>query len=175
MRIHTYPDSVLRQKSKPVEKVTPQIRQILKEMSEAMYLAGGIGLAAAQVGINKQLIIMDIGEGLKCFVNPRIVERKGASVLEEGCLSFPGVTVRVKRAAEVLVEALDENGKAVSLIGEDLMAHVLQHEIDHLQGKLIIDYASWRDKFKLRHKLKEFAIRHPASEEIKRSIDTKCL
>lgn len=174
MKIRTYPDPVLRRKVRPIRIVTEEIREVIKEMSKLMYVAGGIGLAAPQVGISKQLIIMDVGGGLKCFINPKIIKRKGSSVLEEGCLSFPGITVRIKRAAEVCVEALDEDGKPVKITGEGLAAHVLQHEIDHLHAKLIIDYAGLRDRLRLRSKLKEFALKHK-SEDIKCSVKSKCI
>ncbi|MCM8779905.1 MAG: peptide deformylase [Candidatus Omnitrophica bacterium] len=174
MKIRTYPDPVLRQKAKPVSQVTAEIREILKEMSKAMYLGMGIGLAAPQVGISKQLIVIDAGEGLKCFVNPKIIQKKGSSVLEEGCLSFPGISVRVKRAAEVKVEAMDENGAPLNMTGRGLMAHVLQHEIDHLRGRLIIDYASWSQKIKLRAKLKVFEKEH-LGQKVKCGVKAKCI
>ncbi|MDD5044797.1 MAG: peptide deformylase [Candidatus Omnitrophica bacterium] len=174
MKIIFYPDRILRQKAKPVEKVSAEIRQIFKGMADAMYLAGGVGLAGPQVGISKQMIIMDVGEGLKCLANPKVTKRKGTSHLEEGCLSFPGITVRVKRAAEVIVEAIDENGKPVRIQEEGLAAHVLQHEIDHLHGKVIIDYASWAEKLKLRAKLKKWEKEHP-SAEAKCNVSVKCI
>ncbi|MCM8770575.1 MAG: peptide deformylase [Candidatus Omnitrophica bacterium] len=173
MKVNIYPAPCLRQKCKPVEKITAHIQQTLKEMAKTMYAAGGIGLAAPQVGIDRQLVVLDIGEGLKCLVNPKVISRQGTSVLEEGCLSLPGITVKVRRARKVKVQALNEKGEPVSLDGQDLLAHVLQHEIDHLHGRLIIDYAGLRDKWRLRRKLKELK-RQPA-EEIKCSVEAKCI
>lgn len=176
MQIHTYPDPVLRKKAKAVLEITPQIKEILQEMSKTMYLAMGIGLAAPQVGINKQMIILDIGQGLVCLLNPRIIQKSGVSVLEEGCLSFPGISVKVKRWAKVKVQALDSEGKAVTLEGEGLLAHVLQHEIDHLHGRLIIDYASLSQRWQLRRKLKNLALKNKQAENnIKCSVEAKCI
>lgn len=175
MNIRIYPDPVLRQKAKPVSKITPEIQRTFKEMAAAMYVAQGVGLAAPQVGISKQLIILDVGQGLVCLANPRIVKRSGTSKLEEGCLSFPGISVTVKRSAHVVVEAVDENDNSITVIGKGLLAHVLQHEIDHLHGKVIIDYAGLKDKWRLRKKLKEFQARHADAQSPVCSVKTKCI
>jgi len=176
MQIHTYPDPVLRKKSKAVLEITPQIKEIFQEMSKTMYLAMGIGLAAPQVGINKQMIILDIGQGLVCLLNPRIVYKSGHSVLEEGCLSFPGISVKVRRWAKVKVEALDSEGRPVTMQGAGLLAHVLQHEIDHLRGRLIIDYANLSERWQLRRKLNDLALKSKQSQNnIKCSIEAKCI
>ena len=151
--IRKYPDSILREKCRKVEKVGFLERKILAQMAETMYKAEGLGLAAPQVGINSQLIVVDVGEGLVKLVNPQVLSKEGKSVLEEGCLSLPGVTVKVKRAKKVRVEGWDEKGKRIEVEGKGLLAHTLQHEIDHLQGVLIIDYATPRLRGKLEDRL----------------------
>lgn len=118
-----------------------------------MYADAGIGLAAPQVGINEDLIVVDIGSGLYKLINPKILKKSGSQVNQEGCLSIPGVCVKVKRANNVLVKAEDESGKEVSIEAEGLFACVLQHEIDHLSGKLVVDYASLFERIKIRKKL----------------------
>ncbi len=154
LKIRLFGDPALRKKSEPVKAVSEDCRNILSVMSRLMYAEGGIGLAAPQVGINKTMIVVDIGQGLYKLINPEIVKRQGRQSMEEGCLSVPGVCVKVKRARKVLVKALDESAKPVTIEAEDLLACVLQHEIDHLKGKLIVDYASFFEKIKIKNKLK---------------------
>ncbi|MEA3485875.1 MAG: peptide deformylase, partial [Candidatus Aerophobetes bacterium] len=110
-----------------------------------MYASQGIGLAAPQVGIDKRLIVVDVGEGLLKLINPLILLEEGESILEEGCLSLPGVNVKVKRAKSVVVEGWNEKRKRIKIKSEDLFAHAIQHEVDHLQGILIIDYADFQE------------------------------
>lgn len=153
LEIRVFGDPVLRKKAKPVKKVTPGDREILSLMAQSMYEGGGIGLAAPQVGISSQLIVADIGQGLYKLVNPMVVKSSGKQAIQEGCLSVPGVCIKVKRARQVWVEALDENGDPVKLEAKDLLACVLQHEIDHLKGKLIIDYASLMEKLRIKKRL----------------------
>jgi len=138
--IRKYPDSILREKCRKVEKVGFRERKILAQMAETMYKAEGVGLAAPQVGINSQFIVVDVGEGLVKLVNPQILLKEGKSILEEGCLSLPGITVKMERAKKVKVKGWDEEGNGVEIEGKGLLAHAFQHEIDHLQGVLIIDY-----------------------------------
>ena len=130
-------------------------RKILQQMAKTMYKAQGIGLAAPQVGIDLQLIVVDLGDNnpLK-LVNPLILLREGDSVLEEGCLSLPEVTLAVRRPKRVMVEGWNEDGEIVKVEGEDLLAHVIQHEIDHLSGILIIDRADPKERMSLDTKLK---------------------
>jgi peptide deformylase len=135
--------------------VADQERLLLGEMAELMRLAGGVGLAAPQVGINKQLLLVDIGSGPVVLFNPRIIKRKGSSVMEEGCLSLPGIYVNVRRARHITVNGSNELNENVSISASDLLARALQHEMDHLRGKLIIDYAGIVQKLKLRKKLKD--------------------
>ena len=153
LKIRVFGEPILRKKAKPVLKVTEQHRQILSQMAKAMYDDSGIGLAAPQVGLGEQLIVADIGEGLYKLINPRIVKRQGKQSISEGCLSVPGVCIKVKRAKQVWVQAQDECGRPIEINAKDLFACVLQHEIDHLKGKLIVDYASLLDKIKIKSKL----------------------
>ncbi|MDD5690707.1 MAG: peptide deformylase [Candidatus Omnitrophica bacterium] len=153
LKINIFGDSVLRKKAKLVKEVTAEYRKTLTLMAESMYEHSGIGLAAPQVGMSVQLIVVDIGEGLYKLVNPKIVKRQGSQAIQEGCLSVPGACVKVKRSKQIWVEALDENNRAVRIEAKDLFACVLQHEIDHLEGKLIVDYASFLDKLRIKRKL----------------------
>ncbi len=156
LKIRVIGDAVLRKKAKPVARVTDEHRQLLSAMAKTMYEDSGIGLAAPQVGASFQLIVVDIGEGLYKLINPRIVKCRGQQSIAEGCLSVPGISIKVKRAKEVLVEALDEQGNKLELLAKDLFACVLQHEIDHLKGKLIVDYASFIEKLRMKNKLAAF-------------------
>jgi peptide deformylase len=155
LKIKLFGDPALRKKVKPVKEVTFLHRDTLSEMAQLMYAEAGIGLAASQVGVNESMLVVDIGTGLYKLINPKIVEKEGYQVMEEGCLSVPGVYIKVKRARKVVIKAQDEGSKPVTIEAEDLLACVFQHEIDHLNGKLIIDYASLFDKLKLKKKLKE--------------------
>ncbi|MCX5703223.1 MAG: peptide deformylase, partial [Candidatus Omnitrophica bacterium] len=150
-------DPVLRRKAKPVKEATQGLRDILAQMSRMMYEASGIGLAAPQVGVNKNMIIADVGSGLYKLINPKILKKEGTQALEEGCLSIPNVCIKVRRAKKVRLSAQDEFGKPVLIEAEDLLACVFQHEIDHLRGKLIVDYASFFDRLKMKKKLKELS------------------
>ncbi|MDO8494895.1 MAG: peptide deformylase [Deltaproteobacteria bacterium] len=144
-----YPDPALKTKCEPVAEVTKEIQKILDNMAETMYAAPGIGLAAPQVGITQRLIVIDVSsreEGapkkLYQLVNPKIVAREGEIEWEEGCLSIPGFLQNMKRSAKVTVEALDKKGKPIQIEAQELLAVCLQHEIDHIDGKLIIDNVS---------------------------------
>lgn len=149
--IKIYPSPILHQQSKEVAKVTPEIRKLLDSMAETMYASRGIGLAAPQIGVLQRLVVLDIHwsdeEGtaekrIYHLINPKIIKRTGKIEWEEGCLSIPGFLQKMERAQKIVVEALDRNGKAITIEGEDLLAVALQHEIDHLDGKLIIDKAT---------------------------------
>lgn len=140
MKVLTFPEQVLRKKARKVGKVSDDERAMLDEMAKTMYLSQGVGLAAVQVGIDRQLAVIDTGEGLIKMVNPTIVKREGSEAHEEGCLSCPGACVKVKRARKVIVSYLNENGEISELRAEGLLARAVQHEIDHLCGKLIIDH-----------------------------------
>jgi peptide deformylase len=154
LKIKVYGDPVLRKKAKSVNRVTSEHRDILSQMAAVMYEGAGIGLAAPQVGISEQLIVVDIGEGLYKLINPKIVKKQGTQAISEGCLSVPGICIKVKRAKYVWVEAKDEFNQPLIIEAKDLFACVLQHEIDHLKGKLIIDYASLLEKVRIKRKLR---------------------
>ncbi len=155
LKIRLFGDQLLRKKAKPVKEITPVHRDILSKMAQLMYADSGIGLAASQVGVNESMIIADIGQGLYKLVNPVIVKKEGHQVMEEGCLSVPGVCIKIKRAGKVVVKAQDEGANPVTIEAEGLLACVFQHEIDHLKGKLIVDYASLFDKLRIKKKLEE--------------------
>jgi peptide deformylase len=155
LKIRVIGDPVLRKRARKVSKVTARHRDILSKMSRLMYEASGIGLAAPQIGIDEQMIVVDIGKGLYKLVNPRIIKKEGRQSIEEGCLSVPGVSVKVKRAKKIMLQALDEDGNVVAFDAQDLLAIACQHEIDHLLGKLIIDYAPLWKRLAFRKKLKE--------------------
>ncbi len=153
--VRIYGDSCLRKKSSPVKKVGPSERILIASMIETMNDHKGVGLAAPQVGINEQIFVADVGDGPMAFVNPQIKKKRGSEVMEEGCLSIPGVLVDIKRPKNIVVHYLDENNKKVEREFDGLLARVIQHETDHLKGKLIIDYAGWYQKLKLKRQLKD--------------------
>ncbi len=142
------PDPILRKKSESLEKVDDEIRELLDDMLETMYAAPGIGLAAVQVGILKRLIVIDISKDKEkkdplFLINPEIISRsKKTSVYEEGCLSLPGHFAEIERPAECQIKFVDYNGKEKELIANGLLATCIQHEVDHLNGVLFIDYLS---------------------------------
>ena len=148
LKILTYPDKFLSESTKPVENIDENIQNLIKGMASIMYQAPGIGLAAIQVGIDKSLLVYDISPRdekrfLQVLINPRIIESEGSTISkDEGCLSVPDFKANVKRAASVLVEGFDNKEKPLRLEAEGLLAVVLQHEIDHLNGILFIDRIS---------------------------------
>lgn len=134
-------DEILRKKAKEVDEVDDKIRELLDDMLETMHEYNGVGLAGPQIGILKRIIVIDLYDGSKPLklVNPRIIKQKGEQEVDEGCLSFPNEFAKLIRPAEVIVEALNENGKKVKIKGEGLLAQALAHEIDHLDGILFVD------------------------------------
>ena len=141
--IHVLGSPVLRQETTPVAKVTDELRRLIDDMFETMYAAKGIGLAAPQVGRLERLAVIDVGESPLVIINPEIVRQDGGSAkAEEGCLSIPEVFGDVERPTRVGVRALDRDGHQLELDASDLLARCLQHEIDHLHGRLFIDYLS---------------------------------
>ncbi|NLM53029.1 MAG: peptide deformylase [Firmicutes bacterium] len=142
-KIRKNQDPVLREKAKAIKKITPPILKLLDDMAETMYAANGVGLAAPQIGISKRLVVIDVQDenGLLKLINPVITDKKGAEVAIEGCLSFPGLAGEVERAEEVIVKALDPEGKELVIAATGLLARALQHEIDHLDGILFLDRA----------------------------------
>ncbi|PRX33536.1 peptide deformylase [Orenia metallireducens] len=141
LKIREIGDPVLRTKCKEVEEVTDKTRKLLDDMAETMYDAPGVGLAAPQVGISKRIVVIDVGSGILELINPEIIESSEKTYIDnEGCLSIPEKTAKVERAYKVKVEALDRDGKEIIVKGKGLLARALQHEIDHLDGKLFVDY-----------------------------------
>lgn len=151
-----YPDARLHTTASPVINVDDAIRKLVRDMAETMYAAPGVGLAASQVDVHKRVIVIDVSEdktGLRAFINPEIVSRSGEQFCEEGCLSVPGIYEKVKRAERVTVRALDEQGNAFELDANGLLAVCIQHEIDHLDGKVFVEYLSPLKQTRIRSKL----------------------
>lgn len=148
MKIYTYPDKVLRKKTKPVQNIDGATQEMINGMSNTMYAAPGVGLASIQVGIEESILVYDIAprdekRDLHVLMNPKIVESEGEVISEnEGCLSVPDYRADVKRAKVILVEGIDRDGNPLRIEAEDFLATVLQHEIDHLNGTLFIDRIS---------------------------------
>jgi len=139
LTIKLYGDQVLRRKSQEVKEINEEIGKLIDNMARLMHRNKGLGLAAPQVGILKRVIVADVGDGLTSLVNPRIVWRQGRQIMSEGCLSVPGISLEIKRSQEVIVEGLNRDGEKIQLGAVGLLARVLQHEIDHLDGILIVD------------------------------------
>lgn len=153
-----YPDPRLRRKAEPVARITPDISKLIDDMAETMYAAPGIGLAAVQVNEAKRIVVIDISESrdqLQVFVNPEILGHEGHQTLEEGCLSVPGVFDEVTRSAWVRVRAVDRDGKPFEIEARGLLATCIQHEIDHLDGKVFVDHLSRLKQSRIRKKLEK--------------------
>lgn len=151
-----YPDERLRHVAAPVAEVDGRVRALADDLVETMYAASGIGLAATQVGIDERIAVIDVSpehDQPRVFINPEILEREGEQESEEGCLSIPGVYDRVRRAERVRVRALDRDGAGFELEADGLLAVCIQHEIDHLDGRLFIDYLSMLKRRRLDKKL----------------------
>lgn len=154
LRIHTWPEKILKKKCKKVRKVDNKIRELLSEMLSLMQVNGGLGLAANQVGLNLRLITIEAKDRTFKLVNPHILKKEGSICIFEGCLSFPGLELEVKRAAKVWVSAQDETGKLIELEVEGVLAIVFQHEIDHIKGNVFIDKIHFWQKLKIAPQLK---------------------
>ena len=153
-----FPDPRLRTKSKPVEHVDDEVTALVNDMFETMYQAPGIGLAAPQVNEFQRIIVVDVSEDKSAplaLINPEIVERRGEEQTEEGCLSVPGIFEPVERAEWIRVKALDRNGSSFELETSGLEAVCIQHEIDHLDGKLFVDYLSEMKRQRIRKKMEK--------------------
>ncbi|MBI5436530.1 MAG: peptide deformylase [Nitrosomonadales bacterium] len=158
LKILQYPDERLHTIAKPLPAVTAATRNLIRDMAETMYAAPGVGLAATQVDVHEQLIVIDISETrdqLMVFINPEIIASSGEIEREEGCLSVPGVYEKVCRAERVTVNALDAHGKPFTLEMDGLQATCVQHEIDHLKGKVFVEYLSLLKQSRLRAKIKK--------------------
>ena len=153
-----YPDPRLHTVAAPVKAVDDRIRKLINDMAETMYAAPGIGLAATQVEVHERVIIIDISETrdqLQAFINPVIIEKSGEIETEEGCLSVPGIFDKVWRAERVTVQALNRDGEPFTLEAEGLLAVCIQHEIDHLDGKVFVDYLSRLKQQRIASKLRK--------------------
>ncbi len=158
LEILSFPDERLRTKAKKVEKVDAKIRQLVDDMFETMYEAPGIGLAATQINVHQRIVVIDVSKEKDqplCLINPEIIEKDGVEECEEGCLSVPGIYEKVERADHIKVKALDREGNPFELETGDLLAVCIQHELDHLEGKLFVDYLSPLKRQRIRKKLEK--------------------
>ncbi|GAA4332796.1 peptide deformylase [Pigmentiphaga soli] len=154
-----YPDARLHKKARPVDVVDDRIRRIVRDMAETMYEAPGIGLAATQVDIHERIVVIDVSENhddLLVLINPVITwKSEETQVYEEGCLSVPGVYDEVRRSARIKVEATNENGERYGFDAEGLLAVCVQHELDHLEGKVFVEYLSYLKQSRIKTKLRK--------------------
>ena len=158
LEILHFPDPRLRTRAQPVEQVDDALRRLIDDMFETMYAAPGIGLAATQVNVHKRVIVIDISEEKDqplVFVNPVITESSGSEEMEEGCLSVPGIYETVSRAEAITVTALDRDGQPFEMQADVLLAVCVQHEIDHLEGKLFVDYLSTLKRQRIRKRIEK--------------------
>ena len=168
-----FPDARLRNTAKPVEQVDDSVRKLIDDMLETMYEAPGIGLAAIQVNRPQRVIVVDISEERNqplALVNPEILEKHGEEKMDEGCLSVPGIYETVQRAERVRVRALDRDGKSLEMDVDGLLAVCIQHEIDHLDGKLFVDYLSSLKRQRIRKKLEKEARQSGDKSQNRRAI-----
>jgi peptide deformylase len=157
LEILQYPDPRLNQPAERVEKIDAATRQLIDDLAETMYAAPGVGLAATQVDVHKQIIVIDVSEDrsdLRVFINPEVIRREGVATNQEGCLSVPGIYDNVERAESVTVTALDRNGSRFTLNASGTLATCIQHEMDHLDGKVFVELLSELKQNRVRAKLK---------------------
>ena len=158
LKILQYPDERLHKVAAKVEHVNPHIRKLVRDMAETMYAAPGVGLAATQVDVHEQIVVVDISEArsqLRVFINPEILASSGEEECEEGCLSVSGIYENVRRAEKVTVRALNEKGELFTLEADGFLAVCIQHEMDHLRGKVFVEYLSQLKQIRIRAKLKK--------------------
>jgi len=156
LNILRYPDPRLKKRAAVVRSVDERIRKLVRDMAETMYAAPGVGLAATQVDVHQRVIVLDIAptmDNLLVLINPEIREREGVSTFEEGCLSVPGIYERVERADRIQVRALNADGLSFELEADGLLAVCIQHEIDHLEGKMFVEYLSRLKQARIRKKM----------------------
>jgi peptide deformylase len=156
--ILTFPDARLRRTAEPVQQVDDQTRSLIDDMFETMYAAPGIGLAATQVNVQRRVIVIDVSDDRSqplCLINPEILERTGVEEMDEGCLSVPGFFETVQRAERVRVRAVNRDGETFELDADGLLAVCIQHEIDHLDGRLFVDHISSLKRQRIRRKLEK--------------------
>jgi len=154
LAIKKYPDKILRKNCIELEEITDKEKKLFEKMLFTMKHFCGIGLAAPQIGISKKLIVAEVDEHAVKLANPEIIKIKGTDNMKEGCLSIPDMGVDIERSYEAVVKGLNENGQIVEIKAKGLLARVLQHEIDHLYGKLIVDYLPLREKLKFQMKIR---------------------
>ena len=167
LEILHFPDPRLRIVASPVSQVDDQVRQTVRDMFETMYAAPGIGLAATQVNIPQQIIVMDVSEHKSqpiCLINPVSTWQQGEEEMQEGCLSVPGIYESVSRSEQIRVRAQDQEGKTHELEADGLLAVCIQHEMDHLNGKLFVDYLSPLKRQRIKKKLQKSAKTAPLAE-----------
>ena len=158
LTILEFPDKRLRTVAEEVEQVDASIKTLVDDMLETMYASKGVGLAATQVNVHKRIIVMDVSENKQepiCLINPDIIERDGVETSEEGCLSVPGFFEKVSRAQHIKIRALNRDGESFELEARDLLAVCIQHEMDHLEGKLFVDYLSAFKRNRIKAKLEK--------------------
>jgi peptide deformylase len=158
LTILEFPDPRLRKIAAPVAAVTPEIRRLVADMAETMYAAPGVGLAATQIDVHKRIIVMDVSESrdeLRVFINPELTLSEGEAECEEGCLSVPGYYDKVRRAARIRVRAQDEQGQTFELDAEGMLAVCIQHEMDHLIGRVFVDHLSPLKRARLAARLRK--------------------
>ena len=158
LEILQYPDPRLNARAERVEKIDAATRKLIDDMAETMYAAPGVGLAATQVDVRKQIVLIDVSEDrsdLRVFINPEVTRREGVATNQEGCLSVPGIYDNVERAESVTVTALDRNGSRFTLNASGMLATCIQHEMDHLEGKVFVDLLSELKQNRVRAKLKK--------------------
>jgi peptide deformylase len=161
-----FPDPRLRLRARPVDRVDPSVRQLVDDMFETMYAAPGIGLAATQINEQKRILVADVSDDQSepyCLINPEILSREGEEEMDEGCLSVPGFYETVRRAERIRVRALNRDGEQYELEVDGLLAVCIQHEIDHLDGKLFVDYLSTLKRNRIRKKLEKQAAKVPSN------------
>lgn len=160
LTVLTFPDERLRTKAKPVNDINDSIRKLVANMFETMKAERGVGLAATQVNVHQQVIVMDVSDDQDTplvFINPKVIEQRGTKINEEGCLSVPNNYAKVERAEWIKVSALNEHGEEFTMEAEGLLAVCIQHEMDHLQGKLFVDYLSSLKRQRIMKKLEKEA------------------
>jgi peptide deformylase len=173
LTILEYPDPRLRTKAAPVKVVNDEVRQLIDDMLETMYAAPGIGLAATQVDVHQRVLVVDVTEDRSrplSLINPEIIRREGTVEAEEGCLSVPGIfDTLAARSSDIVVRALDREGQPFEMAADGLLAVCIQHEMDHLEGKLFVDYLSELKRSRIRKKLEKARRENPASAPANRS------
>ena len=178
LTILEFPDPRLRTRAQPVQQVDATVRKLVDDLFETMYAAPGIGLAATQVNVHQRVLVIDISENRKeplALINPEIVSREGIEETEEGCLSVPGIYDKVTRADRIRVRALDYDGKAIEFDADGLRAVCIQHEIDHLDGKLFVDYLSDLKRTRIRKKLEKERKERAAADRSRARVEVPAL